>query len=159
MLISRKAAALAAAGVGAAAGIGAALLLKAHNVRRQMDMDGRVVVITGESRGLGLVIAREFARAGARSAARQILQACRNGDPQLVISPQAKALTLSSALFPGATAKVTALVSRLLPGTGGEEGNELRSGWDSQSPIAPSILTWLADREAPRNNELRDQEK
>ena len=33
---------------------------------RQANLDGQVVLITGGSRGLGLALAREFARAGCR---------------------------------------------------------------------------------------------
>jgi len=33
---------------------------------RQVNLDGQVVLITGGSRGLGLALAREFARAGCR---------------------------------------------------------------------------------------------
>lgn len=53
----------------AAAGVGA--LLAARTVlkrRREYDFRGKAVLITGGSRGLGLVLARELARAGARLA-------------------------------------------------------------------------------------------
>jgi NAD(P)-dependent dehydrogenase (short-subunit alcohol dehydrogenase family) len=52
---------LAGAGVGALLGLGAAL-----RKRREFDFSGRTVLITGGSRGLGLVLARELAREGAR---------------------------------------------------------------------------------------------
>ncbi|MBA3949680.1 MAG: SDR family NAD(P)-dependent oxidoreductase, partial [Acidobacteria bacterium] len=53
----------------AAAGVGAALIGRAiARRRRAMDFAGKVVVITGGSRGLGLVLARAFARQGARLA-------------------------------------------------------------------------------------------
>jgi NAD(P)-dependent dehydrogenase (short-subunit alcohol dehydrogenase family) len=48
---------------------GAALLLAAlPGRRRRYDLVGRTVLITGGSRGLGLVLAREFGRRGARVA-------------------------------------------------------------------------------------------
>jgi len=53
----------------AVAGVGA--LLAARTVlkrRREYDFRGKAVLITGGSRGLGLVLARELARAGARLA-------------------------------------------------------------------------------------------
>ena len=53
----------------AAAGLGAALIGRAvARRRRAIDFAGKVVVITGGSRGLGLVLARAFAREGARLA-------------------------------------------------------------------------------------------
>jgi NAD(P)-dependent dehydrogenase (short-subunit alcohol dehydrogenase family) len=45
---------------------GAALLAKGLRVRRTIDFAGRVALITGGSRGLGLVVARELGRLGAR---------------------------------------------------------------------------------------------
>src|SRR5438067_3008124 len=50
----------------AAAAAGTALL--ARKLRRGASLRGRVVLITGASRGLGLVLARELVRRGARIA-------------------------------------------------------------------------------------------
>src|ERR1051325_10579260 len=55
------------AATGAIAGMGAWLLWK-RGIARREDVSGRVVLITGASRGLGLQMAREFAHAGARLA-------------------------------------------------------------------------------------------
>jgi len=52
-----------AAGVAA---VGAALLSRGFRYSRRIDFDGRTVVITGGSRGLGLVLARELGQQGAR---------------------------------------------------------------------------------------------
>jgi len=46
--------------------IGASLLARGLRTRRAIDFDGRVALITGGSRGLGLVIAHELGRFGAR---------------------------------------------------------------------------------------------
>jgi NAD(P)-dependent dehydrogenase (short-subunit alcohol dehydrogenase family) len=49
-----------------AVGLGAVLMARAWRNRRAYDFAGKVVVITGGSRGLGLIMARELAREGAR---------------------------------------------------------------------------------------------
>lgn len=55
--------------VAAAAGIGLALAARAlRRWARRLPLAGARVLITGGSRGLGLVLAREFARRGARVA-------------------------------------------------------------------------------------------
>src|SRR5215213_8591500 len=55
--------------IGAAVGLGALSALALWNrSRRSFDFKDKVVLITGGSRGLGLVLAREFAREGARIA-------------------------------------------------------------------------------------------
>lgn len=55
--------------VGGLLGVGAMVALNSlKKSRRQYDFKNRVVLITGGSRGLGLVMAREFAREGARLA-------------------------------------------------------------------------------------------
>jgi short-subunit dehydrogenase len=52
----------------AAAGLGGYLLARAVMKKPTYDFRGKTVLITGGSRGLGLVMAREFAREGARIA-------------------------------------------------------------------------------------------
>src|SRR5438876_10936146 len=51
---------------GATVLVGAALLLKSLRRNRAIDFRDRVALITGGSRGLGLLIARELGRLGAR---------------------------------------------------------------------------------------------
>lgn len=89
----------------------------------------------------------------ARRAARQILDACRHGDPELTITWQAKAAVLLNALAPGLMADLMALTNRLLPGSTGPEGDEARPGRESRTPLAPSPLTILSDRATLENNE------
>jgi short-subunit dehydrogenase len=82
----------------------------------------------------------------AERAARQIMEACRYGTSQLVITPQARLLRLVNGLFPAFVAEGLSLACRMLPGPAGAEGDKLKRGWESQSPIAPSFLTLPADR-------------
>ncbi len=88
-------------------------------------------------------------------AARQIVSACRRGDPELVISMQAKVLARVAPLLPGVTAAAMALFNRLLPDPTSAEGDELRTGWESQSELAPSLLTRLSDKATVENNGLQ----
>jgi NAD(P)-dependent dehydrogenase (short-subunit alcohol dehydrogenase family) len=89
----------------------------------------------------------------AERAARQILVAARRGDAELIISTQAVLAVKFRALFPEATADMLAIASRLLPGPGGI-GRKRAKGKDSESSLAPSVLTALSDRAALRNNEV-----
>ena len=49
-----------------AAGVGTASLRPWRDQRRAISLEAKVVVVTGGSRGLGLVLARELASQGAR---------------------------------------------------------------------------------------------
>jgi NAD(P)-dependent dehydrogenase (short-subunit alcohol dehydrogenase family) len=89
----------------------------------------------------------------AESAARQIVDACRYGDPDLTISPQARAAIWANAIAPGLVAAGMRLATRLLPGPTGSEGDRQKRGWESQSRWAPSFVTQLGDQAAVKNNE------
>jgi NAD(P)-dependent dehydrogenase (short-subunit alcohol dehydrogenase family) len=89
----------------------------------------------------------------AERAARQVLDACRYGDAELIVGAPAKAAVLAAALAPALVARVMATVSRLLPGRSDAGGNAIRSGKDSRSRWAPSVLTTLNDRAAAANNQ------
>jgi NAD(P)-dependent dehydrogenase (short-subunit alcohol dehydrogenase family) len=93
---------------------------------------------------------------GARRAAWEIVQACRFGDAQLVLSKRARAATTVAHLFPEMTARALALVTRFLPGPTDQSGDASRSGWESRTKLAPSPLTTLLDHATEENNELRD---
>jgi NAD(P)-dependent dehydrogenase (short-subunit alcohol dehydrogenase family) len=91
----------------------------------------------------------------ARRAARQIIEACRRGDAQLLISIQAQAIALLTSLFPDLSARALKLMNQLLPAPTGPRGDETKTGWQSQSTLAPSVLTRLSDRAAEANNGLQ----
>ena len=89
----------------------------------------------------------------ARRAARQIIAACRHGDPELIITWPARLAVVFNAVCPRTTARLMGLVNRLLPaGTSGFR--EARTGAQSMSRAVPSRLTALSDRAALENNEL-----
>src|SRR5438477_1656193 len=88
-------------------------------------------------------------------AARKILAACRRGQPSLTLTFAARKIVLGNALFPNLTGYLMKFVNRLLPGTGGEQGNESRAG--SEVPRrTPGWMTKLADRATQKNNEERN---
>jgi NAD(P)-dependent dehydrogenase (short-subunit alcohol dehydrogenase family) len=86
-------------------------------------------------------------------AAAQVIEACRSGRAELVITTQAQAAVKFRALFPEAAADLLGVVNRLLPGPGGI-GRARAKGRDSESALAPSFLTTLTEWAARRNNEM-----
>jgi NAD(P)-dependent dehydrogenase (short-subunit alcohol dehydrogenase family) len=95
-----------------------------------------------------------FSSMNGRRAARQILEACRHGEPHLILTPQARLAAAAAALMPGLTARALELVTRLLPAPADTDGDEARPGWQQSSRWVPSRLTRLADEAAVANNEL-----
>jgi short-subunit dehydrogenase len=91
--------------------------------------------------------------ASAEEAASEIIRACKYGDPEVMLPLTTKAATLFSAVFPGLMSDVLSLVNRVLPGPGGI-GQGHAAGKDSQTPLAPSMLTGLSEDAALRNNEI-----
>lgn len=91
----------------------------------------------------------------ARRAAGKIIEACRHGDPRLIITLPASLLHFVNALFPGLFAFGSGIAARLLPSpVERPAGNRIYSGWESSSRMAPSILTRLSDLAVQPNNEL-----
>lgn len=91
----------------------------------------------------------------AARAAAKIVDACRHGDAELVITLPAKLAVIANAVVPEAVALGMSLANRLLPRPAdGSSGDERHSGWQSQSRWAPSTLTRLTNRAAAENNEV-----
>lgn len=89
----------------------------------------------------------------ASRAARQVVEACKRGDAEVVLSIQAKLAVRFHGLFPGLTADLLGLVNKLLPAPGGI-GNRSAKGKESESELSPSWLTTLSEHAAARNNEI-----
>ena len=85
-------------------------------------------------------------------AARQIIDACRVGEGEIVLSIQAKLAVTLHDLFPSLTSDVSAIINGLLPAPGGV-GRYKLLGRDSESPLTRSFLTELDRRAAKANNE------
>jgi NAD(P)-dependent dehydrogenase (short-subunit alcohol dehydrogenase family) len=89
-------------------------------------------------------------------AARQIVEACRRGQAELIISLPARLAVAFYGLMPSTFVELASVANRLLPGPAGASGDRSRLGRQSASSWAPSKLTTLSDRAALRNNELPD---
>jgi NAD(P)-dependent dehydrogenase (short-subunit alcohol dehydrogenase family) len=108
----------------------------------------------GEFTWFSLLDSLPLTSIGAERAARQIVEACRYGIPHLTITLQAQVVTSAGALLPNLTGRVMALFNRMLPTPTDEQGDMLKSGWESQSEWAPSLLTRLSDEATVENNGL-----
>ncbi len=93
-----------------------------------------------------------FTSVDARHASREIVEACRRGQPQLTISLQAKALYAISGLVPNLIGHGLTIMNALLPDPTDARGDETRSGWESRSAVVPALLTALSDRATVENN-------
>ena len=92
----------------------------------------------------------------ASRAAAQVIDACRYGDAELVITLPAKLAVMINGVMPEAVATMMALANRVvLPQpTGDSSGDHRHSGWQSMSDATPSKLTALTERAAAENNQL-----
>ena len=91
----------------------------------------------------------------AQRAARQIVEASRQRQETVVLTPAARAADVAHAISPGALNRSLRIINSLLPGMNSASGTTARSGWESRSAWSPSPLTTLADRAVERNNEHR----
>ncbi len=90
----------------------------------------------------------------AENAARQIVEACRYGDPELTITLPAKLAMIVNHVAPTAVANAMILANQLLPGPNNGDGEQSRRGAESTSRWAPSAATVLTDKAAVVNNEV-----
>lgn len=78
----------------------------------------------------------------AERAARQIVQAVKRGDAEIILSLPAKLLAMFHGLFPGTTVRIFSLVNRFLPSVDpGQTG--MRRGSEAQAQINSRILDAL----------------
>jgi NAD(P)-dependent dehydrogenase (short-subunit alcohol dehydrogenase family) len=90
----------------------------------------------------------------ARRAARKIVEACRRGDARLTLTIQAKLAVLFDTIAPQLSADLMSLYNKALPPVSISREKESFTGWQSRSPLVPSMLTRLSDRATVENNEL-----
>lgn len=86
------------------------------------------------------------------NAARQVVEACRHGQVERLLSLPAKVGVAIQGVAPNLLAEVVSIVARMLPAPGGI-GEARRMGKDRESALSESVLTTLTDKAAERNNE------
>jgi hypothetical protein len=89
----------------------------------------------------------------ADKAARQIWNAARRGDAEIILSLPAKLMSFVHGNLPGTFANIMGWVSRTLPDATGPEGDERRRGYESESPVTRSWLTTLTRKAEQQNNQ------
>ena len=97
-----------------------------------------------------------LATISAERASRQIINACRYGDAELIISVQAKWAVLARHMAPELFLNTMGLINQLLPGPSASEGDEAKRGRESESEAAGpnQPLTAATYRAAEKNNEM-----
>ena len=94
----------------------------------------------------------------ARRAARQVVNATRRGDTELIITIPAQIAARLYGVLPGLVTDLMAVVNRFLP-RGDGQGTALYRGKDSATPLSQSFLTKLSQRASEKYNEYSNNEK
>ena len=88
----------------------------------------------------------------AETCARQVLEACRVGRAELIVSLPAQLITKVHGLLPGFTADVLSFINRLLPDAS-PAGEARLMGYESETTTSRSIAARLTDEAVLANNE------
>ncbi len=94
-----------------------------------------------------------FLTINSEECARQIIDACRYGEAERIITLMAKVGAAIEGVAPSLIGETMAIVNSLLPAPGGI-GKQGAKGKDSETPLSQSILTTLTDEAAEQNNEI-----
>lgn len=84
--------------------------------------------------------------------AREVIDACRHGEAERIITLPAKLGAALEGVAPNFLSELMAVVNTTLPAPGGI-GEQRALGKDSETDLSESFLTELTDRAAKRNNE------
>ncbi|GAB4023787.1 SDR family NAD(P)-dependent oxidoreductase [Spirosoma koreense] len=87
------------------------------------------------------------------SSAREVIEACRFGEAERVITFPAKFGVALQGVAPNLIAEVMAIASQALPDPGGI-GTQRALGKDSETRLSESVVTHLTNEAAERNNEI-----
>ncbi len=117
----------------------------------------RQAVIKGnhelEYAGFKLSDSLPFVTVSAESAAQQIVEACKNGDAEIIISLPAKIAAAVHGLFPNLVTDSFGLFNMLMP-KAVPEGNQRKKGKDTETSLSTNFLTGLTETAATQNNEM-----
>jgi NAD(P)-dependent dehydrogenase (short-subunit alcohol dehydrogenase family) len=108
---------------------------------------------TAEYTWFSISDALPFITLTADEAARQILDACRHGLAEAILTLPAQVAARVNALFPELTSALLSLTNRLLPTADGA-GTEARQGKDCETPWLRTVVGTLTAEAAQRNNEV-----
>ena len=86
-------------------------------------------------------------------AAKQIVEACREGRAELILTGRAKLLARFAGVAPGLLQGLLVVANAFLPRANGDD-TTMSEGKEVETPLTRSVLTWLTQRAAVRNNEL-----
>ncbi|GAB2940644.1 SDR family oxidoreductase [Hymenobacter coalescens] len=86
-------------------------------------------------------------------AARQIWNAARRGDAELILGVPAKLIALLHGVAPGTVANLMSWVNRALPDATGPAGDARRRGFESESAVTESWITTLTRKAERENNQ------
>ena len=78
----------------------------------------------------------------AHRAARRIVDAAARGAAEVVLTPQAKLITMAHGVAPGTVSEILAVANRFMPGTGSGDARRF-TGKESETAISRSFLTAL----------------
>jgi short-subunit dehydrogenase len=94
-----------------------------------------------------------LASISARTAARRIIRASRDGEAEVMLNVPTRIATTLHGMFPGMTSELNAWIHGMLPDSGGI-GQDRAKGFESESEWAPSKLTALTEHAAQENNQI-----
>ena len=83
-----------------------------------------------------------FSSMDAHRAARRIVDAAARGTAEIVLTPQAKLLSLAHGVAPGTVIDILGVANRFMPGTGSRDPHRF-TGKESETSVSRSFLTAL----------------
>lgn len=95
-----------------------------------------------------------FTSVNVEDAADKIIDGCRYGDAEVILSIPAKVATALHGAFPGFTSSLLAGINKILPDATNGDSMEKRKGFESESNISESFLTDPNKKAAEDNNEI-----